>query len=152
MSDTDKAEAYALVEEVRDTYDLQRELDEDEAPEDRRSEHARDKHVADQLGVSVEFVRRAVIGETFPDAPGPIDAARRRRLDLYREEVGTLGESEARRRSQLRARGIDPDPKTPRVVQVVRILDPKGRPTGMEYTLEPGHSISVSLGTEGGDR
>lgn len=111
-----------------------------------------DTKVALEFGVSVTHVRDIVLGVTHADVGGPRDVARQKRVDLYSQERTTLGETEARRRMNLRLRGVDPEPKAVRWSQRAVILDSKGRETGMAYTLEPGQSIRVELVAEGGNR
>ena len=133
-----------LVAEIRERHLFLRELDPDRAAKDL------DRQVAEEFTVSQSHLRDIVTGLVHPDAPGPIDVGRARRRELYRTERETLGDREARRRLNLRTRGIDPEPKAVRYVQRVVIVDHRGKDTEMSYTMEPGHSIRVDLVAEGG--
>ena len=141
------------VEEIRERHQWLRDLrssDMDDA--DRQTDGAIDTQVAKEFGVSRVYVARLVDGSARPEAPGPIDHRRAQEAVLYGQEVESLGQTEAARRRRLRRRGIDPDPKTPRLVQRVTVVGHRGIDTGMVAFLEPGQSLRVDLVTEGGVR
>lgn len=138
------------VVELRERHQFLREMDADEG--NTRSDTEQDTQVAKEFGVSVSHVRDLVMGGSRAEAGGPIDVARRERFILFLREREALGDTEARRRLNLRSRNIDPEPKTVRWSQRAVIVDSKGRDTGMAYVLEPGQSIRVELVAEGGRR
>ena len=138
------------VAELRERHLFLRELASDSTT--HRSDTDHDTQVAGEFGVSVSHVRDLVLGNARPEAGGPVDVVRRDRFVMYLRDREALGDTEARRRLNLRSRNIDPDPKTVRYVQRVVIVDHRGRDTDMAYNLEPGHSIRVEMVAEGGNR
>ena len=135
---------------LRERHAHIREFRHNEETGESMSDKDLDTQVAEEFGVSATHVRDIVLGTTHADVPGPRDVARAKRVDLYGTERLTLGDTEARRRMNMRLKGIDPEPKTVRFVQRVVIVDHRGKDTEMSYTLEPGHSIRVDLVAEGG--
>lgn len=140
----------ASARQIRERYEWLKDLDQGEA--DPLTPSALDAKVANEFGVSVSSVKDIIMGITHGEAGGPIDQARRTRRDLFARERETLGDAEARRRLQLRARNIDPAPKVERLVQRITVMDSKGRPTVAVLDLQPGESIHVELVPVGGDR
>lgn len=138
------------VEAIREKYEWYRQLDEGEAGAE--SDSQRDRRVAEEFGVSADTVRQAVMGLSHPTAGGPIDHARRTRRDLYARERVSLGETEARRRLQLRRHNMDPDPKVERLVQRITVVDSQGRDTPATMDLAPGQTVRVELVAVGGTR
>lgn len=136
------------VVELRERHLFLREVDAAEGHKSSDTEH--DTRVAKEFGVSVSHVRDLVMGGSRTEAEGPIDVARRERFVLFLREREALGDTEARRRLNLRSRNIDPEPKAVRYAQRVTVLDHRGKDTDMAVTLEPGQSIRVELVTEGG--
>lgn len=140
----------AQVVELRERHQFLRQTDEDEGQP--RNDSANDRLVANEFGVSISHVRDLVMGGSRKEAGGPIDVARRERFLLFIRERGELGDTEARRRLNLRSRNIDPNPKEIRYVQRVTVLDDLGRDTNLSTVLEPGQSVRVEMVTEGGRR
>lgn len=136
--------------DLRERHEWLRGLREDPETGKSMADKDIDASVAKEFGVSPSHVRDIVMGVVHAEAGGPIDVARARRRELYRTEREALGDTEARRRMNLRVRGIDPEPKAIRWSQRAVIVDSKGRDTGMAYVLEPGQSIRVELVAEGG--
>lgn len=137
---------------LRERHAHIREFRHNEETGESMSDKDLDTQVAEEFGVSVTHVRDIVLGTTHADVGGPRDVARAKRVDLYGTERLTLGDTEARRRMNMRLKGIDPEPKAVRFVQRVVIVNAKGRDTDLAYTLEPGQSIRVDLVAEGGRR
>ncbi|ATW59122.1 hypothetical protein FDJ13_gp62 [Gordonia phage Gustav] len=142
----------AEVVELRERHAWLRELREDPETGKSQADKDIDHQVAVEFKVSASHVRDIVMGVVHAEAGGPIDAARARRRELYRAEREALGDTEARRRMNLRVRGIDPEPKAIRWSQRAVIVGANGRDTDMAYVLEPGQSIRVELVAEGGRR
>ncbi|AWY05500.1 hypothetical protein PBI_MORRISSEY_58 [Gordonia phage Morrissey] len=138
----------AQVAELRERHQFLRDT-EDHAGE-HRNDSVNDAQVAQEFNISVSHVRELVMGRARPDAGGPIDKARQIRHTLFLQERIDLGDTEARRRLNLRSRNIDPNPKEIRYVQRVTVLDARGRDTNLSTVLEPGQSLRVDLVAEGG--
>lgn len=139
----------AQVAELRERHQFLREVDTDEGTV---ASSDTDAQVAQEFNISVSHVRELVMGRARPDAGGPIDKARQIRHNLFLQERIDLGDTEARRRLNLRSRNIDPNPKEIRYVQRVTVLDASGRDTNLSTVLEPGQSVRVEMVTEGGRR
>lgn len=140
-----------LARSIRERYEDLKELDAGLDREERQTSTQRDAQVAKDFGLSLTAVKDIVMGVTHTEAGGPIDHARRQRRELYARERISLGDTEARRRLQLRARNIDPAPKAERLVQRVTILDSKGQIVA-QTEMEPGQTLQVALVAVGGDR
>ena len=137
------------VVEIRERHKWLRGLREDFEVQETMTDTDIDNKVAEEFMVSASHGRDIVMGVVHPDAGGPLDTIRSRRRELYRAEREALGDSEARRRMNLRTRGIDPEPLAVRYAQRVVILDSRGRETGLETILEPGQSIRVDMVAQG---
>lgn len=137
--------------DIRERYEWLHELNNDAPEHDRIRPGEIDAKIAAEHKISVTTVRDIVMGLTHPQAGGPIDHKRRERRDLLERETESLGETEARRRFNLRCRNIDPTPKVERLVQRVTVIDSKGRPTAATTDLAPGESLRVELVPVGGE-
>lgn len=135
----------STVLEIRERYEWLKDLNGDTPGEEALTPAELDGRVAGEFGVSVTTVKDIVMGLSHPDVEGPIDQGRRLRRDLYNRERDSIGETEARRRLQLRARGIDPAPKVERLAQRITVMDHRGRPTVASVTLAPGEWLKVEL-------
>lgn len=135
----------AAVVQIRERHEFLRQM-EDRAGKDL------DAQVAAEFAVSQSHVRDIVTGVARADDGGPIDKARAVRRELFRQERESLGDREARRRMNLRSRGIDPEPKAARTVTRVTVVDHRGKDTDMVAYLEPGQTLRVDNVLEGGIR
>lgn len=135
-----------LVADLRERHDYLRTVDQDSPEEERLTPAELDSKVAQEYSVSVSSVQNIVMGLSHTKAGGPIDLERRARRDLYLREREALGETEARRRIQLRARGL-PIASTVTEVLALRltVMNSQNKPTVASVTLAPGEWIKTEL-------
>ncbi|AWY06562.1 hypothetical protein HOT45_gp61 [Gordonia phage Trine] len=114
------------VREIRERHAFLRDA-RDLAPDtERDTDRAIDAKVAEEFGVSQVYVKQLVLGISRPTAPGPVDTKRAEAQALYYQEATSLGVTEARRRRQLRARGLEPITAAASTIQRVEIRDATG--------------------------
>jgi hypothetical protein len=141
-----------VVADIRERHDYLRQVDQ-EAPEAERLKPSElDEKVAQEYSVSRTSVLNIVMGLTHVEAGGPIDRERRSRRDLFIRERANLGAAEARRRLQLRARGLPivaAKASVPVVSEAlalrITVMDSRSKPTVATVTLAPGEWLKTDL-------
>lgn len=140
-----------LVVALRERHDYLRQVDAEAPEHERLTPRELDSKVAQEYSVSITSVQNIVMGLTHIAAGGPVDLERRARRDLYQRELMTLGSTEARRRLQLRARGLPivdqanpvPDPEI--LALRITVMDSRNKPTVASVTLAPGEWLKTEM-------
>ena len=109
-------------------------------PEDWETVQDTECRVGASYGLSHGAVHAIVLGLTYPDAPGPIDRARRVRYDRYQEEAARLGPDIAR------SRFTDPDVNTSMAPShvVVAVTTPEGKSVETSYPVGTRVAVTVA--------
>lgn len=136
--------SHAEVEQLRLDFSYARALAADGDAEMWETVTETETRLADQYAVSRSTVHNAVLGLTYPSAPGPIDVARRAAHDQYTEDRQVLGAGGARSRAthrRLHGSGVDS-------VLHVRATLPDGSTWARVFPL--GTRVEVMTETAGG--
>ena len=134
----------AQVVEIREHHAWLRQIRDAEPLEERITNGEIDVKVAAKFKLSRAYVARLVIGQSRPEAGGPLDTERSEENMAYVREIGLYGKEEANRRRRLRRKGVDPTPEVVPMIQRAIIHDIHGREV-QTIDLDPGHFIQVGL-------
>lgn len=139
---------YDQVADLRRQYAFRRTLADDldtaddwETP--RETEHA----LANRFGVTQSSVHDALLGLTYPDAPGPIDQPRRDAHDLFQSEKDRFGVAVASSRQRVRNTTANIQ-RVPCLVSVT-VTVPGTEPTVVHYPS--GTTVEVATYTDNDD-
>lgn len=132
----------ATVQALRGDYEYSRDLAKGATTaEEWETVGDTERRLAKEYGVSATTVHEVVLGLRYPNAPGPIDVARRARYDRYLAERETLGEKAA----LARMRDVDTASDTSAAVVVVAVTLPdQDHADSTQYIYPPGTVVSVT--------